>query len=101
MTVHMMTEASAVPQGLAAIREARGLTQEQLAVRACLGSATVFRIEHGQHKPRRSTLRLLADALDCDPSDLLPTTSESPGAGGRTEALAKSDVVASRDACSG
>lgn len=83
MTFRMMNGPAAEARGLAAIREARGLTQEQLAVRACLGSATVYRLEHDQHKPRRSTLRLLADALGCEPDDLFqPTMSNAAGVNG-------------------
>jgi len=66
--------------GLAALRRARGLTQEQLAVEAGVGSATVYRLETGMGCPRRTTLRVLALALDCDPSELAPKTSEASAA---------------------
>lgn len=49
------------------LREAKGLTVEQLAVYAQLSVATVSRIERGVVKPNRSTLYMLAGALDCDP----------------------------------
>ena len=82
----MMAHSEDASVGLAALRRANGLTQEELAVRAGVGSATVARLEHGEGRPRRATLRVLALVLGCDPTDLLPSTNESPAGNG---ALAK------------
>ena len=47
------------------LREAAGLTQEELALRAGLSSDAVSRLERGQRKrPYPHTVRALADALD-------------------------------------
>lgn len=51
-------------QTLTQARQARGLTQEQLAHAATLSLSTVRRAEHERVTPRRSTLRLLTLALD-------------------------------------
>ncbi len=44
-------------------REARGLTQEQLAEKAGVSRAYVARLEIGRHDPPLSTLEKLAKAL--------------------------------------
>ena len=54
-----MTTADAVRDA----RQAAGLTQHQLADKAGVSTATVYRIEAGKHSPTRSTLRVIADAL--------------------------------------
>ncbi len=63
----------------AALRQARiaaGLTRDELAVRAGIASATVYRLEHNRTaQPNRSTLAMLAQALGVDPADL---RSEAP-----------------------
>lgn len=63
-----------------AVRDARqdaGLTQHQLAERAGVSAATVYRVEAGRHRPTRSTLRVIADALAV-PVDALTVISHAP-----------------------
>ena len=50
----------------------KALTQEELALRAELTTASVARIERNETEPRMSTLRKLAKALDTDPASLVP-----------------------------
>ena len=54
------------------LREARNLTQEQLAASAGIGRITLVRIEAGQRSPRYETLVRLANALAIEPSELIP-----------------------------
>lgn len=56
---------------LAELRRAKGLTAEQLAVKAGLTSRTVEYIEAGREGTRLKTLSLLADALDVPLTELL------------------------------
>lgn len=53
------------------LREAAGLTQEQLAERSGVAYATVTSIERGQRFTSLGGLRSLAKALKVHPSDLL------------------------------
>ncbi len=53
-------------------RERALLTQEELAGRAGIGTATLNRIEKDHVEPHFRTIRKLAKALDVDPSELLP-----------------------------
>jgi transcriptional regulator with XRE-family HTH domain len=54
------------------VRERSLLTQEELADRAGIGTATLNRIEKDRVEPHFRTIRKLAKALDIDPSVLLP-----------------------------
>jgi len=45
------------------LREAMGLSQDELAKRAGIGRVTLSRIENGEQSPRLSTLEALAQAL--------------------------------------
>jgi transcriptional regulator with XRE-family HTH domain len=65
-------ERKAVPKvgGLREIREARALTQGQLAQRAGLNMTTISRIENDLNRPTIPTLRALAQALDMSVADL-------------------------------
>lgn len=59
------------------LREARGLTQEQLAVRAGVSSATVGNIERGVSGSIDAVLRVLAIELNWpDPDKLLDDIDE-------------------------
>ena len=49
----------------------RALTQEELAAKAGLTTASVARIERNETEPRMSTLRKLAKALNIDPTELV------------------------------
>ncbi len=48
------------------------LTQEGLAVKAGVSKSTVSRLERGLCPAEVDTLHLLAEALDCDVTDLMP-----------------------------
>ncbi len=53
------------------IREAKGLTQVELAVKSGVASMTISRIERGAvTKPAYATLKVLADALGVSPEDI-------------------------------
>jgi transcriptional regulator with XRE-family HTH domain len=52
-------------------RTRRALTQEQLALRAGVSTATVARIERDEIEPRMTTLGKLATALEVDPAELV------------------------------
>jgi transcriptional regulator with XRE-family HTH domain len=54
------------------VRERALLTQEELAGRAGIGTATLNRIEKDRVEPHFRTIRKLANALDVDPLELLP-----------------------------
>ncbi len=54
------------------VRERSLLTQEELADRAGIGTATLNRIEKDRVEPQFRTIRKLAKALDVDPLELLP-----------------------------
>jgi len=53
------------------LREARGLTQEELATKAGLSRAYVARLETGRHDPHLSRLRALAKILRVKVSQLV------------------------------
>ena len=61
-------------------REARGLTQEQLADKAGIHWTTVGKIERGKQIPSVALLAVLARGLDVDLMDLL-APALPPGAG--------------------
>jgi len=52
------------PQRLQALREKRGLNQEELAKRASLQGTAISHFETGTRKPSFDNLRRLADALE-------------------------------------
>ena len=52
-------------------REQRALSQQDLADRSTVAKSTIVRIENEQHKPNWVTIRKLAGALECEPSDLV------------------------------
>jgi DNA-binding XRE family transcriptional regulator len=54
------------------VRERALLTQEELAERAGIGTATLNRIERDRVEPHFRTIRKLAKALGVDPAELLP-----------------------------
>jgi transcriptional regulator with XRE-family HTH domain len=65
------TDAEAIGANLRALRQAAGLTQEQLAHASGVHMTEVSRIEAGKRDPRISTLLRLARALGAPPSGLL------------------------------
>lgn len=56
---------------LRAIRERKGITQEELALEAGLNRAYVGYIERGERNPSTETLVKIAKALKVSPKDLL------------------------------
>lgn len=52
-------------------RKYRGLTQEQLAERVDLSTSSISQLETGEQGYSQGTLEALADALNCEPGDLL------------------------------
>lgn len=59
------------PEAVRAIRLNAGLSPLDLAERAQIGKATVYRIENGTHTPRVKTLAAIAAALGVPVSALL------------------------------
>jgi transcriptional regulator with XRE-family HTH domain len=57
------------------IREARWMTQAELAGRAGVQRSTISRLEGGADAPFSSTVLKLAEALKVDPNDLTGTPS--------------------------
>ena len=53
-------------------RERELLTQEELASRAGIGTATLNRIENDRVEPHFRTIRKIARALGVDPKELIP-----------------------------
>lgn len=53
------------------IREARGVTQEDLANKSGVSQNSISRIETGERKPRKSTLAKLAKALEVEDPEVL------------------------------
>jgi transcriptional regulator with XRE-family HTH domain len=56
---------------LKALREARGLTQEELAKKAGISRGYLARLETGRHDPHLSRLRKLAKILKVKVGDLV------------------------------
>ncbi len=67
----MQTAVVKIGDNLKQKRIRRALTQEDLAQKAGLTTASVARIERNETEPRMSTLRRLAKALDIDPAELV------------------------------
>ena len=54
------------------IRKQRGLTQQKLAERLGLSQAQVARLESGSSELTITQMKTFADALNCEPWELLP-----------------------------
>jgi transcriptional regulator with XRE-family HTH domain len=67
----MQTAVVKIGDNLKRQRIRKALTQEELARRAELTTASVARIERHETEPRMSTLRKLAKALKVDPAELV------------------------------
>ena len=50
------------------LRESKFISQEDLAKRSGVATATINRLENGYHKPRFVTIRKLAKALGIEPN---------------------------------
>lgn len=59
-------------------RDHRGLTQQQLADRVGISKPHVSELERGKKQYTQKMLELLADALNCDPADLLVRDPSQP-----------------------
>lgn len=60
------------------LREARGISQEELGFQAGLHRTAVSFIERAQRSSTLDTIEKLARALDVDPSQLMPKLRKSP-----------------------
>jgi transcriptional regulator with XRE-family HTH domain len=67
----MQTAVVKIGDNLKRQRIRKALTQEELAQKAGLTTASVARIERNETEPRMSTLRKLAKALALDPAELV------------------------------
>ena len=63
---------------LAELRERRALTLRELAEMSGVAADTINQIELGHRKPRPSTLRKLARALEVDVEELMPPKGVAP-----------------------
>ncbi len=61
-------------------RKYRGLTMDRLADRLDISKATLSRIESGRQPYTQDTLEALADALMCEPADLIMRDPTDAGA---------------------
>jgi transcriptional regulator with XRE-family HTH domain len=64
------------PQRLQALREKRGLKQEELAKRAGLQATAISHFETGTRKPSFDNLRRLADAVEATVDYLMGRTND-------------------------
>jgi transcriptional regulator with XRE-family HTH domain len=62
------------------VRERRWVTQTELAERTGLTVSTISRLEQGHQRPRISTVRKLAEALDINTEDLVEWAPAPEGA---------------------
>jgi transcriptional regulator with XRE-family HTH domain len=62
------------------LRLAKGLSQAALVEKAGISMATINRLENGKVKAHKSVLRLIAQALEVNPSELeeIPVKKEVP-----------------------
>ena len=65
-------------QHIKAWRKYRGLTQEQLAERIGISRTYLTKIERGDRKWDQPFLEAAADALRCDPADILTRDPTDP-----------------------
>jgi transcriptional regulator with XRE-family HTH domain len=71
---------------LAELRERRALTLRELAEVSGVAADTINQIELGHRKPRPSTLRKLARALEVSVEELMPPKAGAPSTPGQLEA---------------
>lgn len=57
-------------------REKAGLSMSEVARRARMHFSTLWKIEHGQRKLYVNEVALLAQAIGCQPSALIPDIAE-------------------------
>ena len=68
-----------VGQRIAALRDARGWSQEELAHRADVSVKTISRLENGRNEGRGKNLRSIAEALEVPVLDLQGTQPDPFG----------------------
>ncbi len=61
------------------VRERLFVTQADLAQRTGIAEATISRLENGAQRPRISTVRKIAEALNVAPEDLVIWGDETEG----------------------
>ena len=61
------------------VRERLFVTQADLAQRTGIAEATISRLENGAQRPRISTVRKIAEALNVAPEDLVIWDDETEG----------------------
>ena len=61
------------------LREAAGLTQEEVAARTGKDRSTLYRLESAQQRPQRSTLIQLLNAPSTN--QICPKSTQTPGTG--------------------
>jgi transcriptional regulator with XRE-family HTH domain len=67
-----MKDTTGFGERLRQLREAKGLSQMELAEAAGMWTNTVSRLENGRHTPPWSAVIALADALGCATDDFRP-----------------------------
>jgi transcriptional regulator with XRE-family HTH domain len=77
---------------LAELRERRALTLRELAEMSGVAADTINQIELGHRKPRPSTLRKLARALEVDVQEFMPPKAKAPSTPGQPEEIHFEDV---------
>jgi transcriptional regulator with XRE-family HTH domain len=75
------TDLTGLGARLRALREAAGLSQQEVATRAGISLSVVFQLEQGKRKdPKLSTLVALAEALGTDVGKLALELTQPPAA---------------------
>ncbi len=69
---------------VAAMRQARGWLQDDLAARVGVSRQTVISIERGRYEPRLALAFRLAEAFECRIEDLFTPETTAPPLPGRT-----------------
>lgn len=64
-------------EALKTLREAKGLTQAELAQKANLSKNTIWNYENGHRSPKIIDLKTIAQALDCNVNELLIPEEEN------------------------
>lgn len=64
--------AIAVGRRILKVRKAKGLSQDKLAILAKVDRSYIGRIERGEVNITLEKLYMIAEALGCDPKELLP-----------------------------
>lgn len=60
------------------IRESRGLSQIELALKTGVSNKTISSIERGTRKPSVEVLQSLSESLNCTTDDILKAISDPP-----------------------